>query len=94
MNRLVENILMKVLNATYISGYSIRISFSNGETRIIDLAPFLSKAKNPATSQFLNKKKFRVFKLSNGYLTWNGQMDISADYLYQLPEEKKLAQNS
>lgn len=79
---------MKVLNATYLSGHSISISFSSGETWVVDLAPFLSKAKNPATSQFLNKKKFRVFKLSNGYLTWNGQMDISADYLYQLPDEK------
>lgn len=81
---------MKVLKATYVSGYSIRISFSNGETRVVELTSFLSKAKNPSTSQFLDIKKFRGFKLSNGYLTWNGQMDISADYLYQLPDEKIL----
>ena len=84
---------MKVQKATYISGYSIRISFNNGETKVVDLAPFLSKAKNPLTSQFLDVKKFKAFKLSNGYLSWNGQMDISAGYLYQLPAEKKLAQN-
>ena len=85
---------MKVLKATYVSGYSIRISFSNGETRIVDLASFLTNAKNPLTSQFLNIKKFRIFKLTNGYLTWDAQMDISADYLYQLPVKKKLASNS
>lgn len=85
---------MKVLKATYLSGHSISISFINGETRVVDLASFLSKAKNPSTTQFFNIKKFKAYKLTNGYLTWNGQMDISADYLYQLPDEKKLAQNS
>lgn len=79
---------MKVLKATYISGHSISITFSNGETRVVDLAPFLSKAKNPSTSQFFNIRKFKAFKLTNGYLTWNGQMDISAGYLYQLRDEK------
>jgi hypothetical protein len=80
---------MKVLKATYISGHSINISFSNGENKIVDLAPFLRKAKNPSTSQFLDIKKFKALKLTNGYLTWNGQMDIAADYLYQLPTKKK-----
>ncbi len=84
---------MKILKATYISGYSIRVSFNNGETKNVDLSGFLSAAKNPMTSQFLNMKKFKIFKLTNGYLTWNAQMDISADYLYQLPAVKKLASN-
>ena len=81
---------MKVLKATYIKGHSLRISFSNGETRNVDMAPFLKKAKNPSTSQFLDIKKFQNFKLTNGYLTWNGHMDIAAEYLYQLSDEKKV----
>jgi len=81
---------MKVLKATYITGHSLLISFSNGETRTVDIAPFLRKAKNLSTSQFLDTKKFKDFKLVNGYLTWNGHMDIAAEYLYQLSDEKKV----
>ncbi len=81
---------MKVLKATYIIGHSLRISFSNGETRTVDISPFLRKAKNPSTSQFLDTNKFKDFKLTNGYLTWNGHMDIAAEYLYRLSCEHKV----
>lgn len=74
---------MKVKAVQHIKDYKLKVTFSNGQVRTIDLAAFLKSAINPMTSQFRNIAKFQQVKVEHGHLTWNGEMDLPAETLYQ-----------
>jgi len=66
-----ENNVLEILNADYIEGHQIRISFSDGKKVIVDFYPFLSASKHPEMRKYLDIDKFRKFKIQDGNLNWN-----------------------
>ncbi len=62
--------VIQIEKAKYLDGHKVQLYFSDGKKRIIDFKEFLLKAKNPMTTQFLNLKKFKKFKVVYGDLLW------------------------
>lgn len=58
---------------------TLLVSFSNGETRLFDIKPLLTRK---CYAQ-LNNKSFLVQAfIENGCVTWPGNIDIDPDWLY------------
>jgi hypothetical protein len=67
----IGSIPLKIDSAKYLSDYVIRIKFSDGNERIVDFKPFLSKSLHPSINKYLDKNKFSQFSLIDGNLNWN-----------------------
>jgi hypothetical protein len=63
--------VISIINAEYSGEYKIKLTFSDGVIREIDLSAFLNSAKNPMARKYLDKKLFRNFKIEYGDIVWN-----------------------
>lgn len=61
---------LKIDSAKYLSDYAIRIKFSDGNERLVDFKPFLSKSLHPSIQKYLDEAKFSNFSLTDGNLNW------------------------
>lgn len=62
---------LKIDSAKYLSDYAIRIRFNDGNERLVDFKPFLSKSRHPSIKKYLDESKFSSFSLTDGNLNWN-----------------------
>lgn len=62
---------LKIDSAKYLSDYAIRIKFSDGNEKLVDFKPFLSKSLHPSIKKYLDENKFSQFSLTDGNLNWN-----------------------
>jgi len=62
---------LKIDSAKYLSDYAIRIKFSDGNEKVVDFKPFLSKSIHPSIKKYLDENKFSHFSLTDGNLNWN-----------------------
>ena len=74
--------MSEVTKAEYVEGYRIRVSFSTGETGVVDLkdalwGPVFEPLKDPA--------KFRQFQVSDVLHTvvWDNGADLAPEDLYE-----------
>ena len=65
-----ERKYLRIVEAEYISGYKIRLSFNDGMIRVMDFEPFLRKAMNPDTTKYRQLRNFKKFHLHYGDLMW------------------------
>ncbi len=56
--------------ADYLGAYQLALMFDDGTQRTVDFGPFLKKARNPMTTQFLDQEKFRQFTVEDGDIRW------------------------
>jgi hypothetical protein len=61
---------LEVIEAKYVSGYKLLLTFNDGAVRVVDFGPFLAKARNPDTTDYRDLKKFKRFHIQNGDLMW------------------------
>jgi len=61
---------LEVIEAKYVSGYKLRLTFNDSVVRVVDFGPFLAKARNPDTTDFRDLKKFKSFHIQDGDLMW------------------------
>ena len=75
---------MKILKVKYLQEYKLEVLFSNNEKKTADIEFFKKKkSKNKSISKFLDKNKFKLVVIDNGFLSWNdGEMEISAHSVY------------
>ena len=62
---------LKIDSAKYLSDYAIRIRFNDGNEKLVDFKPFLSKSLHPSIKKYLDENKFSNFSLTDGNLNWN-----------------------
>jgi len=62
---------IKIESAKYLSEFVIRIKFNDGNERLVDFKPFLSKSLHPSIQKYLDENKFSNFSLTDGNLNWN-----------------------
>jgi len=67
----VADQIIEVVNAEHVDGYRVALLFADGTQRVVDFAPFLSRARNPMATQYRDLEKFKQFKIVNGNLNWN-----------------------
>jgi hypothetical protein len=75
---------LEVIEAKYVSGYNLLLTFNDGAVRVVDFGPFLAKARNPDTTDYRDLKKFKSFRIKDGDLVWGDyQMIFPIMDLYQ-----------
>jgi len=62
---------LKIDSAKYLSDYAIRIKFSDGNEKLVDFKPFLSKSIHPSIRKYRDENTFSNFSLIDGNLNWN-----------------------
>jgi hypothetical protein len=73
-----------VTSADYLSGYKLRITFSDGTSRIVDCAGFLNNAPHPSLKKYHSIARFKKFKVCNGNINWNNyEMIFPIENLYK-----------
>lgn len=68
---LSEIAVIEIIRAEYLSGYTLKLRFSDGAERKIDFEPFLRRSRNPMIRAYLEPQKFANFRLSHGDLIWD-----------------------
>ena len=68
---LSDNAVINIVRAEQVSGYKLKLYFSDGAERVIDFEPFLRGSRNPMINKYLDPKKFANFKLEYGDLIWD-----------------------
>jgi len=63
--------IIEVASANYIGDYAVRISFNDGNEKLVDFKSFLIKSLHPSISKYLNESLFKQFTIINGNLNWN-----------------------
>jgi hypothetical protein len=72
---LPEDTVLDIVRAEHLSGYQVKLTFSEGAERIIDFEPFLSRSRNPMIRAYLDPKQFTNFRVDYGDLVW-GDFDL------------------
>ncbi len=66
---------LEIVQAEYVSGYKIRLTFKDGMVRVMDFEPFLRRALNPDITKYRQLRRFKKFHLHYGDLMW-GDFDM------------------
>jgi len=66
---------LEIVQAEYVSGYKIRLTFNDGMVRVMDFESFLRKALNPDITKYRQLRNFKRFHLHYGDLMW-GDFDM------------------
>jgi len=75
-----------VTDASYVSGYKIRVSFADGASKLVDLAPHLD---GPIFEPLKDVAYFQRLAVNRDIDTvvWPNDADFSPDFLYEIGEE-------
>jgi hypothetical protein len=72
-----------VSQAFPIPGFSLRLTFTNGEWRLFNVRPYLDKG---VFRQLQNFARFSQVRVVAGTLAWPGQFGLCPDTLYKKSE--------
>ena len=73
--------LMEVIKADYLDGYRLRLRFSNGEIRIVDLESSLT---GPVFQPLKDIEYFKKFSIPFNTVQWENGADFAPEYLYEI----------
>ena len=68
------------VSVSILPEYHLQVCFSNGETRIFDATPLLSRKCYAALRSI---DLFKMAMVEYGCVTWPGNLDIDPDWLYE-----------
>ena len=75
---------MNIKHIKYLTDWVLSVEFTDGKQREIDFKPFLDlHKKHPMMRPYLNLKRFKEFEFHTSHITWNEEMDFSAESLYK-----------
>jgi hypothetical protein len=72
--------LIRVTAAEYVSGYRLRLKFSDGDKRTVDFSPWL---RGPVFESLLDTRGFKKFFVAGGTVCWPNGADIAPETLRQ-----------
>lgn len=72
---------MEVIKADYLSGYRLKLRFSNGETRIADMESSLT---GPVFQPLKDIEYFKKFSIPFNTVQWENGADFAPEYLYEI----------
>lgn len=72
---MIRKKILKIESVEYLSGYKLKIDFSDGKKQVVDFGPFLENSGHTEVRKFLDLKKFKKYELNDGELMW-GDFDL------------------
>lgn len=77
--------MRKIIKVKPLEDYKLELTFDNNIVKIKDMKPHL----NQGVFKKLKKQEiFNSVKINFGTISWDGDIDMCADYLYETSEEK------
>lgn len=77
--------MRKIIKVKVLEDYNLELTFDNNVVKIKDMKPHL----NEGVFQVLkNKKIFNSVKITFGTISWNEDIDLCPDYLYETSVKK------
>lgn len=71
---------LHVTAAEYISGYLLKLTFSNGDVRTFDFSSIYNKG---IFTKLQNPEYFRNYTLDGWTVDWNNEIGFAPEYLYE-----------
>jgi hypothetical protein len=71
---------LHVTAAEYISGYLLKLTFSNGDVRTFDFSSIYNKG---IFRKLQNPDYFRNYTLDGWTVDWNNEIGFAPEYLYK-----------
>lgn len=72
---------LEITHAEYLSGYTLKVTFNNGECRTFDFADVI--ARYPAFAPLSEESRFKAFTITDTLEWENGRIDIAPEYIYE-----------
>jgi hypothetical protein len=73
-----------VTDAEYVGDYLVRVRFSDGSERVVDLTETIFGDPRPIFAELRNPAAFRQFRVGMDTLMWDNGLDLAPEYLYGL----------
>ncbi|OFO83010.1 hypothetical protein HMPREF2983_00710 [Prevotella sp. HMSC077E09] len=71
--------ILTVTAAVYVSDNTLRITFSNGEERLLDFTPLMQEG---ICRKLQDKDYFKSFTLDPFTIDWNNEVGFAPEFLY------------
>ena len=75
--------MKEIIDVQPLDDYKLLLTFSDKVKKIKDMKPYLDKG---VFAKLKDKSYFNSVKIAYGTISWNGEIDICADTLYQTSE--------
>ena len=72
-------LLLDVTHVTATDDYQLALEFENGECRVFNMRPYLSKRPFGPLNEIA---LFKLARVENGTVTWPGELDIAPETLH------------
>lgn len=72
--------ILKIIKAQYVKDYILRLTFNNGEIRLVDFTPLMQKG---ICTKLQDMDYFRSFTLDPFTVDWNNEIGFAPRYLYE-----------
>ena len=71
---------LKVTAADYVKDYVLRLTFNNGEVKLVDFVPLMQKG---ICRKLQDMDYFRNYTLDPFTVDWNNEIGFAPEYLYE-----------
>jgi len=75
-----NSFILKVVDATYISGYTLMLKFNDGAVRLCD---FSSLSQKGICTKLQDIDYFKTFRLDPFSVDWNDEIGFAPEFLYE-----------
>ncbi|HAB98306.1 MAG TPA: hypothetical protein DCE71_00610 [Parachlamydiales bacterium] len=81
--------LVRVKNVEYIDGYKIKVAFTNGKIKIVDLAYIFKGNAGHYFESLRDLERFKEVYCDYGTICWPNEADFCPDLLYMIGQDVK-----
>ena len=79
---MIDRQIIRVIAAEYIRDYLIRLTFSDGGTKVVDFSRWLH---GEVFRPLADKRQFKRFFVAGGTVCWPNGADIAPETLHTMP---------
>ena len=76
----MDDIILKIVKAEYVEDYVLRLTFNNGEIRLMDFEPLMDKG---VCKKLRDLDYFKSFTLDPFTVDWNNEIAFAPRLLYE-----------
>lgn len=73
--------MLRIVDVDYIKDYVLRLKFSDGVTKNVDLKPYLT---GEVFGELLDRVKFVQYGLTPVTIEWANGADLAPEFLYEI----------
>ena len=73
--------MLHVVNAEYIAGYRIKVSFNDGVTAVADFSETIQNDERSIIRNLSDLDLFRCFKIQANTITWTNGVDFAPEFI-------------